>query len=834
MSTFTDAERDAQDLAKLVNEDTTVETRYGGQPKKSWQYLQNEFSTEFAETLLEINKSRGFRVVGTFADGFSYELFNDVGIDSSGNSWVYVGAGAPVKTVTAGTVPSTPDYQQITFNSSVNIQNNDGTTAQDTYNLAVATNRLAISQSNRYQYEQKGKLMDSTDTAAPARNWSSSWTHATCAYDSSDGKFIIFYNISNGHNIAQNQVLMATKSPEGDIVTRSVVASNVGVESLKCQAAGITLNGDYVALVGVFNWNSTTSIRTDIYRSTDRGASWSISTMRDSADNSDIVAYNGDVTGFLVLSNGRILTFADEPSPSYAVRIYYSDDNGVTWSKSTVAGNPTDVTEPAWIELPSGTIVCMARAAVRLGSSNQKIPAKLMYSYDGGVNWTEPVDSQSITEMTLANGQMFIDEKNNLVEFIYHSRFAQQDGFSSIYASRANFEDAANDNWSTPVRIGKLASYANVGTSSGDSGYIGGGVTPEGVVNLFYYTGLRSSAQINWIIGRREHKPATHYPFDLFSGEKVLNTKKSVLFNGSGSSLDFINTMIAGVSESTTEYNQTPTHIELSLPAFGAVGAKFLYGVDLTGIDRMYVRCNCALADGASVGLFLYEDYTPASSTTGRIKFNESNSQGFVIFDLDVSGINEIVYPQVVLRNLSGTPSPSTVEILEIGIDCVDLSFRPPSVESPLCKLYERGNTYDLTSNGWSEGYADPTASVTFLSDHALIAVDGSSNQTRGALASGLVDLTNFNFIEAIVDVNITDITRSDTGLAIYSSLPPALNPISGRVSFNYDKKTGLCRKIIDVSSLNGNYHVMYFCNANTSTTDPSIINANILSVKAY
>lgn len=116
MTDFANLQRDSDDLGALVNENRLVPTRYGGN-KKSWQYLVDQFEAEFTEQLLEINKSRGYRVVGTFAAGFDYELFNDVGIDASGNSWIYVGTGAPVKTVTAGTVPSAPDYQQVTFNS---------------------------------------------------------------------------------------------------------------------------------------------------------------------------------------------------------------------------------------------------------------------------------------------------------------------------------------------------------------------------------------------------------------------------------------------------------------------------------------------------------------------------------------------------------------------------------------------------------------------------------------------------------------------------------------------------------------------------------------------
>lgn len=117
MTDFANLQEDALSAAGLVNENGLIPTRYGGN-KKSWQYLVDQFEAEFAQTLLDINKSRGYRVVGTFAAGFEYELFNDVGIDASGNSWIYVGTGAPAATVTVGTDPSlSADYQQVTFNS---------------------------------------------------------------------------------------------------------------------------------------------------------------------------------------------------------------------------------------------------------------------------------------------------------------------------------------------------------------------------------------------------------------------------------------------------------------------------------------------------------------------------------------------------------------------------------------------------------------------------------------------------------------------------------------------------------------------------------------------
>lgn len=115
MSIFTNAEADALSLDGLVNDNALVSTRRNG-PKPSYQFLVDGWNAEFAAKIIEINKSRGFRVVGTFATGFTYELLNDVGIDASGNSWIYTGADALPKAITAGTVPSSPDFQQVTYN----------------------------------------------------------------------------------------------------------------------------------------------------------------------------------------------------------------------------------------------------------------------------------------------------------------------------------------------------------------------------------------------------------------------------------------------------------------------------------------------------------------------------------------------------------------------------------------------------------------------------------------------------------------------------------------------------------------------------------------------
>lgn len=81
-------------------------------------YFDSRIEDSVSQIIEETLSSRGFRVVGAFADGFTYELFNDVGIDADGNSWIYLGEGAPNKVVSAGTVPSvSAGYEQVTFES---------------------------------------------------------------------------------------------------------------------------------------------------------------------------------------------------------------------------------------------------------------------------------------------------------------------------------------------------------------------------------------------------------------------------------------------------------------------------------------------------------------------------------------------------------------------------------------------------------------------------------------------------------------------------------------------------------------------------------------------
>tara|TARA_R100000541_G_scaffold18259_1_gene28050 strand:- start:2666 stop:4723 length:2058 start_codon:yes stop_codon:yes gene_type:complete len=88
------------------------------------------FNSRVDESVQEIMERTPY-VVGNFADGFTYDAYGQVGIDASGNVWAYIGAGAPNKVVTAGTVPSEPDYKQVTFSDHSNLSNRNAVGAHD-------------------------------------------------------------------------------------------------------------------------------------------------------------------------------------------------------------------------------------------------------------------------------------------------------------------------------------------------------------------------------------------------------------------------------------------------------------------------------------------------------------------------------------------------------------------------------------------------------------------------------------------------------------------------------------------------------------------------------
>lgn len=101
------------------------------------------------------------------------------------------------------------------------------------------------------------------------------------------------------------------------------------------------------------------------------------------------------------------------------------------------------------------------------------------------------------------------------------------------------------------------------------------------------------------------------------------------------------------------------------------------------------------------------------------------------------------------------------------------------------------------------------------------------------SVRTGLVDLTNRTMVEAIVDVDITNPTEADFGIAIYNTASPS-NSGDGRVLFNYTKIEGRYKATLDVSSLTGDYYVYITANANTQNGAPGVTTGQIFDVRFY
>lgn len=133
MSDFDNAKRDAADLAKLVNEDVDVTTRYGTNPKisapKAIRQIGENGSAAVSEILQDGDTAvgqilqkgddaiRSYNITPAFdfANGFTIETRNQAGKDANGDYWIYNGT-LPF-TVAAGTVPSEPNYTNIIFSA---------------------------------------------------------------------------------------------------------------------------------------------------------------------------------------------------------------------------------------------------------------------------------------------------------------------------------------------------------------------------------------------------------------------------------------------------------------------------------------------------------------------------------------------------------------------------------------------------------------------------------------------------------------------------------------------------------------------------------------------
>jgi len=760
--------------------------RQGGEDKK----------IKAAELAFTLDKYTDYEKIGDgfWASGKTFTSYNGYMIY---NGEAYIPLGGTSLPYTIGAIPDLGFVYKIQLNSHPDLSGRnpaDGSAhnANDIGRGASTVDADLTALENKtitdnYFYTQMGKAFDSTDGAGDPF---ASWTHATVAYDESEDNLVVFYNTNAGHSINTNSVMMRKKKTNSDAFTAvKVVASDSGNFSYKCQAAGIAANGDYVALVARFPWSTGDSDATYIYRSTDHGVTFTPTLMQSGGSN--VIAYNGDVSGFLLTLSGRICTFAVEYG-TFLSRIFYSDDNGATWSQSSIAGTQTDVTEPAWCDIGDNKLVCMARAAVRFGNTSQVIPAKFMTSSDNGATWTEPVDSTSITNFTLSNGEMIPNYESKQIEFIHHSRFTEADNFSSLLQSTASFDDAYTDNFSKQVRIGKLAAYTEMGTSTGDSGYVGAKKSSNGVITAFYYTGARISAQINYLVGT----PDTAYSsagnvIDPRTGDSLLSPDTaSGLFTSilsSGNINPRLPTgFIQGFNQGTVSMSQVTSLVSVT-GTDGVTTRRSSYRTTQTiaFADVNKIILSLLSFDGTDVAIALYDTETvnEANPVAGRKFYSATNKAGD--FVVDVSGINGTYYLHIILN------SKTNVSISFSGIHLIKDTNTPIYKQTPDKGVWDGG--FKLAAR------TGATASILVGSGSGT--TDLTSLIAHGATSFGDV-FSRAYIINLPIPAGVTTVSARvmlpvsvssanfETGLAIYDKATPT-SPTDGRVASSFVSGTG-------------------------------------------
>lgn len=342
------------------------------------------------------------------------------------------------------------------------------------------------------------------------------WTHTNVSYDNSDNSFYVVYNAQPTHSITQSKVHARKRPLNGDFSNVIVIADKLseGI-GCKCQSSGICENGDYIAIIAHVNSSTGDIIGTFVYRSTDKGLTWDNGT-EILINGSPLIAYSGDVSGFLKLSNGRIILWGWYPSKeSFAL---FSDDNGLTWTLATIKQSPVyNVTEPTFIELDNGVIIGYARDNVTDGEDHINTPksAYFLKSIDGGTTWETPVKSNSIKDMS--NNNCAFVKHGNLIEIIYGSRFLHKDGYGSIYQSITTQEDILNDVWRESVRIARVNGIPANLSGNGDSGYFGSATAEDGTSMVFYYNGTKTNSKIYYLKG--------NYNAEVYNEEEISKFK---------------------------------------------------------------------------------------------------------------------------------------------------------------------------------------------------------------------------------------------------------------------------------------------------------------------
>ena len=655
--------------------------------------------------------------------------------------------------------------------------------------LVSLTSQLAEAEpqlkSQPYLYQAMGIAFDSNDPTLVDHDTHASWAYSNVHWDAKINKVVVFYTIKPVHSLSNVRLMMRHMDVDYAFTAPTVIADGRASNlALRSQGSAILNNGDYIVLVSRMNNTTSEQLGCDVYKSTDSGLTWTITEIL--IGGQPIKGVDGDINGCIVLESGRVITYLKEYQTWFA-KFLYSDDNGMTWQFANwTSGVYYDYSEPAFVELSNGTIICYLRPNGG-GQPGDATPEKAIFtkSLDGGLTWSNPVQSASITDFTQGNGKLLLDKDAGRVEFLYYSRHKKLDNKSSIYQSIASEVDAEADNFGAPnriIRFNRTDSYDGV---IGDGGYVGACFLPDKRVVGFYYTGIKTKANICYFVGKKGAKQSVDYNIDEVYGLRT----------------NFVNTSDLNYLLNTKSANIIP---------FDALSWR-------QGTDAAQIGSPQSLTEDANrLTLVFGIDIKPNTpyelknnTQTHQIAVREYNSSFVAISDSKFAdGVyrftsnSNVKYVRFIVRRKDDVDLTPT-DLSNLGGDSFAFNAYTPLAEKKY--LYSEGKEKSWLTGGWAVGIATGVGTAVKNGDNMQATFNLAWNNPgkQGFITTNPIDVSDLKMIY-VTALILTKTGTCDADIILYNKSNPTTHS-DGRVAYSVFNTVGLNNMWLDVSALTGN-----------------------------
>ncbi|MGG1399982.1 exo-alpha-sialidase [Bacillus salipaludis] len=300
----------------------------------------------------------------------------------------------------------------------------------------------------------------------PPANYNA-WCPSNLQFDKTRGVYAVLINGANAHITTTLKIYFSTINPETLVSTTpkliSVVDSNGNPVMFDVSSA----NNFMVFEDGTYMYLHRKDGFYHRITSIDGGVTW-IDRGKIVVNPSNSLTTSSNIWGITKLSNGRLIC-GFGAQPEVQGKIMYSDDGGGNWTVVPVGTSyPSGTTsaEPCIIEVLPNKLISLARrttSGAPTGSAPE--PALISFSADNGATWTNYKNSTSILNMNASGATAYVHD--GIVEVFAASRYYSTTASlntgetGSITHYIATIENALSDNFT----LKETTVYANAANS---------------------------------------------------------------------------------------------------------------------------------------------------------------------------------------------------------------------------------------------------------------------------------------------------------------------------------------------------------------------------------